>query len=222
MCEQYFLCSVCRLLLYCFFFFKQKTAYEMRISDWSSDVCSSDLTTASRDHDIAEIAYVGGLSGNTNKDLLSAALDIARAAVGIVAFQGVDHIGKRQAKRRKLHRIGGHMILPFIATDRIDLGHPGYRAQLRPHHPVRKGTQVGWRPFAPVRLARSRLGLDGEHEDLAEPCRDRPHLGLDAFGKLAFHLLNAFVDELAREIDVGSVLKHDGHLAEAIARNRES
>src|SRR3546814_19682739 len=29
-----------------FFFFKQKTAYEMRISDWSSDVCSSDLATA--------------------------------------------------------------------------------------------------------------------------------------------------------------------------------
>src|SRR3546814_7505831 len=29
--------------LCCFFFFKQKTAYEMRISDWSSDVCSSDL-----------------------------------------------------------------------------------------------------------------------------------------------------------------------------------
>src|SRR3546814_5523508 len=31
-----------------FFFFKQKTAYEMRISDWSSDVCSSDLITANR------------------------------------------------------------------------------------------------------------------------------------------------------------------------------
>src|SRR3546814_7963893 len=33
-------------ILHCvgiFFFFKQKTAYEMRISDWSSDVCSSDL-----------------------------------------------------------------------------------------------------------------------------------------------------------------------------------
>src|SRR3546814_5292005 len=29
--------------LFWFFFFKQKTAYEMRISDWSSDVCSSDL-----------------------------------------------------------------------------------------------------------------------------------------------------------------------------------
>src|SRR3546814_11996356 len=31
------------MIFYFFFFFKQKTAYEMRISDWSSDVCSSDL-----------------------------------------------------------------------------------------------------------------------------------------------------------------------------------
>src|SRR3546814_10280663 len=36
------ICSVLDRLRY-FFFFKQKTSYEMRISDWSSDVCSSDL-----------------------------------------------------------------------------------------------------------------------------------------------------------------------------------
>src|SRR3546814_4089517 len=37
-------CGVDLLCFLClFFFFKQKTAYEMRISDWSSDVCSSDL-----------------------------------------------------------------------------------------------------------------------------------------------------------------------------------
>src|SRR3546814_16164952 len=36
-------CSVCLCSVFLFFFFKQKTAYEMRISDWSSDVCSSDL-----------------------------------------------------------------------------------------------------------------------------------------------------------------------------------
>src|SRR3546814_1121216 len=45
-CVVYF-ASDCLLLLAVFFsrifFFKQKTAYEMRISDWSSDVCSSDL-----------------------------------------------------------------------------------------------------------------------------------------------------------------------------------
>src|SRR3546814_7418934 len=38
MCVLFFLC-----LFLLFFFFKQKTAYERRISDWSSDVCSSDL-----------------------------------------------------------------------------------------------------------------------------------------------------------------------------------
>src|SRR3546814_7679107 len=40
------LCVRCRFYSFScivFFFFKQKTAYEMRISDWSSDVCSSDL-----------------------------------------------------------------------------------------------------------------------------------------------------------------------------------
>src|SRR3546814_9527911 len=35
----YFMC----VMFFVFLFFKQKTAYEMRISDWSSDVCSSDL-----------------------------------------------------------------------------------------------------------------------------------------------------------------------------------
>src|SRR3546814_10741204 len=37
------ICMWMLLFVLVFFFFKQKTAYEMRISDWSSDVCSSDL-----------------------------------------------------------------------------------------------------------------------------------------------------------------------------------
>src|SRR3546814_5912128 len=42
--DMYCLCVfLCCAVLFCVFFFKQKTAYEMRISDWSSDVCSSDL-----------------------------------------------------------------------------------------------------------------------------------------------------------------------------------
>src|SRR3546814_6098453 len=39
-----------------FFFFKQKTAYEMRISDWSSDVCSSDLIEELRNRVEARMA----------------------------------------------------------------------------------------------------------------------------------------------------------------------
>src|SRR3546814_3637945 len=40
--------SFLSLSCFFFFFFKQKTAYEMRISDWSSDVCSSDLSRGGR------------------------------------------------------------------------------------------------------------------------------------------------------------------------------
>src|SRR3546814_7582313 len=54
-----------------FFFFKQKTAYEMRISDWSSDVCSSDLIAASsfngpfgRREDSQKIVAVHSQRGN--------------------------------------------------------------------------------------------------------------------------------------------------------------
>src|SRR3546814_4125805 len=46
------------LFLLLFFFFKQKTAYEMRISDWSSDVCSSDL-----DHPIGNLLGWWELAG---------------------------------------------------------------------------------------------------------------------------------------------------------------
>src|SRR3546814_1656522 len=45
------------------FFFKQKTAYEMRISDWSSDVCSSDL---SGDFHLASNLGVGGRTTATS------------------------------------------------------------------------------------------------------------------------------------------------------------
>src|SRR3546814_3062271 len=43
-----------------FFFFKQKTAYEMRISDWSSDVCSSDLEST-KAGEIAALALGAGV-----------------------------------------------------------------------------------------------------------------------------------------------------------------
>src|SRR3546814_15155315 len=44
LCILSLLCILCLIIFFFkFFFFKQKTAYEMRISDWSSDVCSSDL-----------------------------------------------------------------------------------------------------------------------------------------------------------------------------------
>src|SRR3546814_4565594 len=54
-------CFGCSLVIVWFFFFKQKTAYEMRISDWSSYVCSSDL----RARPVRRLTSGGGVSQGT-------------------------------------------------------------------------------------------------------------------------------------------------------------
>src|SRR3546814_2609287 len=58
-----------------FFFFKQKTAYEMRISDWSSDVCSSDLDIGDR---IAGRLVLDDLPVDPQREVGVAAVDILR------------------------------------------------------------------------------------------------------------------------------------------------
>src|SRR3546814_2597561 len=65
------------MLFFLFFFFKQKTAYEMRISDWSSDVCSSDLDAGD-------------------------AFDVALAATPGDVDDDVDGLGDQRARR--IHR----------------------------------------------------------------------------------------------------------------------
>src|SRR3546814_1416773 len=70
-----------------FFFFKQKTAYEMRISDWSSDVCSSDLLAGAGigrlllcDHDRVEVS-------NLQRQTLYRQRDVGRAKTDAAAAQ---------------------------------------------------------------------------------------------------------------------------------------
>src|SRR3546814_11712044 len=61
------------VILLFLFFFKQKPAYEMRISDWSSDVCSSDLRRGQRQALAATPAQIGIAAGDPHRlgDLLS-------------------------------------------------------------------------------------------------------------------------------------------------------
>src|SRR3546814_2840282 len=74
-----------------FFFFKQKTAYEMRISDWSSDVCSSDLSTPPPGvnllHDRAMAGYRGtGVTTNAQGvQELSTMVDVPATGWFVVA-----------------------------------------------------------------------------------------------------------------------------------------
>src|SRR3546814_6908489 len=83
----------------CFFFFKQKTAYEMRISDWSSDVCSSDLRA------LADPAFRRGRGRARRDPYRSAARARSRpsqARASGVALSG----GGRRARRPRRGRLG--------------------------------------------------------------------------------------------------------------------
>ena len=109
------------------------------------------------------------------------------------------------------------MVLPRITADRVDFGDAGDGAHLRANDPVVEGAQIHRRPFGAVGFFRTCLGLDRVHEDLAETRGDRTHRRLDPGGKLRLHRLNALVHKLAGEVDVGAVLEHHRHLAQAIA-----
>src|SRR3546814_9410171 len=81
-----------------FFLFKQKTAYEMRISDWSSDVCSSDLDLSGPlGFGSASIAYTPtGATLDTGKQQISApsATDLAWRVTGLMLRSEERRVGK--------------------------------------------------------------------------------------------------------------------------------
>src|SRR3546814_2252780 len=95
-----------------FFFFKQKTAYEMRISDWSSDVCSSDLTSRRNMLNIAwpAVLVLPALPDAAAKVLQvdgpAAVADIERTTVAALHERTSAEIDQR-AHRRAEAGIGG-------------------------------------------------------------------------------------------------------------------
>src|SRR3546814_4986131 len=87
-----------------FFFFKQKTAYEMRISDWSSDVCSSDLAAAPFPHAI----YTSHVrdEGNYNIGVVEAVEEVITVAREAKIPGVVTHIKVLGHKRSEERRVG--------------------------------------------------------------------------------------------------------------------
>src|SRR3546814_12479832 len=91
-------------MLWCwFFFFKQKTAYEMRISDWSSDVCSSDLLhgcCAVRGHDIC------GKRRNRFDERTAPAANPCSPAARVPCFGAAHALLRIKNKRSEERRVG--------------------------------------------------------------------------------------------------------------------
>src|SRR3546814_1938469 len=123
----------CSCQFFVFFFFKQKTAYEMRISDWSSDVCSSDL----RGIEMVECAVVPDHRRLVRMGFVDAA---RRAAID--------------------HRLGYLLEMKGVAADcKQDARAAPRRVAVIIHHPpavVAHDTGVGHEPRA-VRAGRAGL-----------------------------------------------------------------
>src|SRR3546814_4025510 len=98
-------------MLFFFLFFKQKTAYEMRISDWSSDVCSSDLS-AGQSADFSACRRKRGVGARNVQELgpgrgLQPVLPAGLLGRGqLLRYRGQrrDPDGRRAGDRRELRR----------------------------------------------------------------------------------------------------------------------
>src|SRR3546814_7971237 len=82
-----------------FFFFKQKTAYEMRISDWSSDVCSSDLGTMPF---LTNAWYVAALSSEVERGAMAKRVLPVRRRIFQADGQQLQFAGRLRSEERRV------------------------------------------------------------------------------------------------------------------------
>src|SRR3546814_8701728 len=95
-----YMCFVIQLVFF-FFFFKQKTAYEMRISDWSSDVCSSDLAAHGREAvDVGAFVAMGGIAAESQQRGADVVSRSEERRVGKSVSVRVDLGGRRIIKKK--------------------------------------------------------------------------------------------------------------------------
>src|SRR3546814_1101134 len=143
-----------------FFFFKQKTAYEMRISDWSSDVCSSDLKENVR----LVSPYIGGGFGGKlfiRSDALLAALGAKAAGRPVkLALQRplmINNTTHRPATIQRI-RLGATTDGKLTA-----IGHESWSGDLRGGSPETAVAQTRLLYAAPNRIDRKSTRLNSSH-----------------------------------------------------------
>src|SRR3546814_14335139 len=111
---MFYLCS-CWYYFFCFF--KQKTAYEMRISDWSSDVCSSDLKSRPKENpfEVREKSTRMLKSQTASRSAASGPRQYARPGFLVIASAGLPRAcgprndGKLCVARRQCLRVNSRI-----------------------------------------------------------------------------------------------------------------
>src|SRR3546814_8431651 len=107
MCDVYVVCGL--------FFFKQKTAYDMRISDWSSDVCASDLVTVNRESALSITLGQGIARGDKMDWVLQKAAELGVVAIAPLRTQWTEVRLHAERAERISHerRVGNECVSPF-------------------------------------------------------------------------------------------------------------
>src|SRR3546814_2137520 len=101
---------ICAVFFMCFFFFKQKTAYEMRISDWSSDVCSSDLAeietrvcvTAQHRDLLDQVLEIAGIDPDIDQAWIHDVQFAASPTRWLTPSLGAPHDGTTRSEERRV------------------------------------------------------------------------------------------------------------------------
>ena len=192
------------------------------------------------DDDLADLGDILDAAGGPHDIILAVALDIVRAAAGIVGLHRLDDVGERDAIGDRLGRIRRDLILLDIAADRIGAGDTRHRPHLRANNPVLHRAQIDRaleivaqmaafrREIAavalPTRLAVGDrrilwrlLVFDRPPIHFAQPRRDRTELDLGLGRKRLPDLLQTLIHLLPREVNAGLVAEHRRHLGKAVA-----
>src|SRR3546814_1679780 len=130
---------VCVVLVSCLFvfFFKQKTAYEMRISDWSSDVCSSDLALVRADglaEGVAVLAVLhavveAGLDAADGKrrdghpPLVEDLEELGEPAASLAEQVGCGHPAAGEGEPVRVGRVPAHLAVGERKSTRLNSSH---------------------------------------------------------------------------------------------------
>src|SRR3546814_5960683 len=105
-------------MLVLFFFFKQKTAYDMRISDWSSDVCSSDLF----EPHARNIDFVGRLQRDVEADEVEQAAADRGKPVAADPLASRRRFAPHAGQHRHLRRALAHDAITRLGKAETEIG----------------------------------------------------------------------------------------------------
>src|SRR3546814_9106293 len=116
--------------MFCVFFFKQKTAYETRISDWSSDVCSSDLDACGcggrwRSWPCGVHLVLDGGPACANARGPAPGFSRSIVEVGLALHDRGELLGERVVARGEALDLGGEAVVGPHGRDRREQAHRG-------------------------------------------------------------------------------------------------